>query len=108
MARKINIVLEHIILCEIIIDILELCCGSDKLIIVVCRRRRSTVHRIAGRRCTSSIPDMCRAVIRCIGVHYDIGASHIRRFEEADVLAHDLDIGRRDRAHVDNIGDSRR
>ena len=104
-AAEIDVILEHVILCNICAHRLKFRCITDELIIVVCCRRRSTIHCIARRRHSSSIPNMCCTVICCIGVHHN-RAADICRVEETNALAHDLDVRRGDRAHINNISEA--
>ena len=107
-AREVYIVLKHIILCEAILDVLELCFISHKLIVVICRRRICTIDLICRHsgHISALISDMGIAAVCCIRMeHNGIRCMHICRIEEADVLAVHLDGIRRDiLAHIDDIG----
>ena len=107
--RKIDIIREHIVLGKVVIDILELCRRADQLVIVICRHRIGAIDLVCRRSrfCPTLIPDMRIAAIRrCIRME-DNGTRrrmNICRIEDADTPAVDLDLIRRDRSHIDDIG----
>ena len=105
-ARKVNIILEHVVLRKIVVDIMKICCVSNKLIVVVCRRCISTIDRVGRRRRHRSvlIADMGITAVCCIGVEDTIRRRHIRRIEETNMSTVYLDRRRRDLAHIHNIG----
>ena len=113
-STKVNIVLEHIIAREVCrVDCIQLGLILDKLIVVICRRRICAIDLIRRHsgHISALISDMSIAAVCRIRVKHNSAEGcaiffHIRRIEEADVLAVHLDRIRRDLAHIDDIGDT--
>ena len=109
-TSKINIILQHIILSKIRAHISKFARRTYQLVVVICCHRICAIDLVCRRSrfCPTLIPDMRIAVIyRCIRME-DNGTGrrimNICRIEDADTPAVDLNLIRRDRAHIDDIG----
>ena len=107
--RKVDVIREHVVFGKTAVDILELRRRADQLVVVICCYRIGAIDLVCrhSRFCPTLMPDMRIAVIyRCIRME-DHGTGrrmNICRIEDADAPAVDLNLIRRDRAHIDDIG----